>query len=121
MSSECLKSPKDMVSCDASPAIPAGAPTVGQVVPCWRSNINPTPGVYSCVCQNPGWTCVSMLVCLVHTIERAEQESKKSQQELLRGYFAQCPPYDGHCVKLTDPMALWAFVEEEPHTRSVEG
>ncbi|CAE7336191.1 unnamed protein product [Symbiodinium microadriaticum] len=70
----------DWMPCDTTPVIPAGAPRVGALVPCWRSNLSPTPGFYSCLCS---------------------------------GYFGECPSIAGSCTKLTDPEAIWDFVEQE--------
>ena len=38
------------VSCGMVPILPASALQTGDVVPCWQTNLDPTPGIYRCNC-----------------------------------------------------------------------
>eukprot|EP00435_Cladocopium_sp_Y103_P009361 s2268_g2.t1 len=37
------------VSCNTVPSLPA-TPEIGEATPCWKTNLNSTPGVYQCAC-----------------------------------------------------------------------
>ena len=44
------------VSCSTVPSLPA-TPEIGEVTPCWKTNLNSTPNVYQCACTTYFASC----------------------------------------------------------------